>query len=131
MTATSSGPTIADRKHRIREKFKAEVHQPIPEELIPFFTSAINKESDVLLADAGCVTSLSLIEEGHNPDKIFVAEDFGGEYKRSAERLSEIYQFHHIGLGIEKIPTDMNFNYIVGNPFVTWPVTGTRQGGVA
>ena len=22
-------------------------------------------------------------------------------------------------------------NYIVGNPFVTWPVTGTRQGGVA
>jgi hypothetical protein len=22
-------------------------------------------------------------------------------------------------------------NYIVGNPFVTWPVTGTREGGVA
>jgi hypothetical protein len=116
MTATLSGPSISDYKRIIREKLKAEVHQPIPEELISFFTSAINKESDVLLADAGCVTSLSLIEEGHNPDKIFVAEDFGGEYKRSAERLSEIYQFHHIGLGIEKIPTDMNFNYIAGNP---------------
>jgi hypothetical protein len=22
-------------------------------------------------------------------------------------------------------------NYIVGNPFVTWPATGTRLGGVA
>jgi hypothetical protein len=22
-------------------------------------------------------------------------------------------------------------SYIVGNPFVTWPATGTRQGGVA
>ncbi len=116
MTATLSGPSIADYKRIIREKLKAEVHQPIPEELIPFFTSAINNESDVLLADAGCVTSLSLIEEGHNPDKIFVAEDFSGEYKRSAERLSEIHQFHHIGLSIEKIPTDMKFDFILANP---------------
>lgn len=116
MTATLSGPTIADYKRIIREKLKAEVHQPVPEESIPFFISAINKESDVLLVDAGCVIALSLIEQGHNPDKIFVAEDFEGEYVRSAEKLSEIYGFHHIKLSIEKIPTVMKFDYILGNP---------------
>ena len=79
MTATLSAPTIADRKRYIREKLKAENHQPVPEKLISFFISSINKESDVLLVDAGCVIALSLIEQGHNPDKIFVAEDSEGE----------------------------------------------------
>ena len=116
MTATLSGPTIAETVRYVREKLKAEVHQPVPQELILQFISTINKESDILLVDAGCVIALSLIEQGHNPDKIFVAEDFEGEYVRSAEKLSEIYGFHHIKLSIEKIPTVMKFDYILGNP---------------
>jgi hypothetical protein len=116
MTVTLSGPTIAQRIRQIRENLKAEVHQPIPKELISQIISAINKESDVLLSDAGCVIALSLIEQGHNPDKIFVAEDFEGEYVRSAERLSEIYGFHHIKLSIDKIPPIMKFDHILGNP---------------
>jgi hypothetical protein len=116
MTVTLSGPTIAQRIRQIRENLKAEVHQPVPEELISQIISQINKDTDVLLSDAGCVIALSLIEQGHNPDKIFVAEDFEGEYVRSAERLSEIYGFHHIKLSIDKIPPIMKFDYIVGNP---------------
>jgi hypothetical protein len=116
MTATLSKFTISEHKRLIRELLKAEVHQPVPEELISEIISQINKESDVLLADAGCVIALSLIEQGHNPDKIFVAEDFEGEYVRSAERLSEIYGFHHIKLSIDKIPPIMKFNYVLGNP---------------
>ena len=65
MTATLSGPSISDYKKIIREKLNAEVHQPVPEESISFFISKINKESDVLLVDAGCVIALSLIENGH------------------------------------------------------------------
>jgi hypothetical protein len=116
MTATLSKFTISEHKRLIRELLKAEVHQPVPEELISEIISQINKESDVLLADAGCVIALSLIEQGHNPDKIFVAEDFEGEYVRSAERLSEIYGFHHIKLSIDKIPPIMKFDYVLGNP---------------
>jgi hypothetical protein len=116
MTATLSGPSIADYKRIIREKLKAEVHQPVPEELITQVISAINKESDVLLSDAGCVIALSLIENGHNPDKIFVAEGLNGEYKVLAEKLSSIYGFHHIGLNVDKISSIMKFDYILGNP---------------
>jgi hypothetical protein len=116
MTATLSKFTISEHKRLIRELLKAEVHQPVPEELIFEIISQINKESDVLLADAGCVIALSLIEQGHNPDKIFVAEDFEGEYVRSAERLSEIYGFHHIKLSIDKIPPIMKFDHVLGNP---------------
>jgi len=125
MTATLSGPSIADYKRLIREKLKAENHQPVPEALIPQFISLINKESEVLLVDAGCVIALSLIEQGHNPDKIFVAEDFEGEYVRSAEKLSEIYGFHHIKLSAEKIPSIMKFDYILGNP----PFASEKTGG--
>lgn len=125
MTATLSSPTIADYKRRIREKLKAEVHQPIPDELIISFISSINKESDVLLVDAGCVIALSLIEQGHNPDKIFVAENFKGEYKAVVERMSEIYGFHHINLNIDKIPPVMKFDYILGNP----PFQSEKGGG--
>jgi len=116
MTAALSGPSIADYKRRIREKFKAEVHQPVPDELISDLISQINKDDEVLLTDAGCVIALSLIEQGHNPDKIFVAEDHDGEYTKLAEKLSDIYEFHHIKLGINNIPPIMKFDYIVGNP---------------
>jgi hypothetical protein len=116
MTATLSVPTIADYKRIIREKLKAENHQPVPEKLISFFISSINKESDVLLIDAGCVIALSLIEQGHNPDKIFVIEDFEGEYKSLANKMSEIYGFHHIQINVNKIPAVMKFDYILGNP---------------
>lgn len=116
MTATLSGPSIADRKVRVREMLKAEVHQPVPEKLISSIICQINKNDEILLADAGCVVALSLIEQGHNPDKIFVAEDFGGEYTKLAERLSDIYGFHHIKLSIDKIPSIMKFDYIAGNP---------------
>ena len=128
MTATLSGPSIADRKQQIRKKFKIELHKPVPEDLIPFFISSINKESDVLLVDAGCVIALSLIEQGHNPDKIFVAEDSDGEYSRLAEKLSEIYEFHHIKLSIDKIPPIMKFDYIIGNPPYQDKKKGLRSG---
>ena len=125
MTATLSAPTIADRKRYIREKLKAENHQPVPEKLISFFISSINKESDVLLVDAGCVIALSLIEQGHNPDKIFVAEDSEGEYKSVADKMSEIYGFHHIQINVDKISTIMKFDYILGNP----PFQAEKRGG--
>ena len=125
MTATLSAPTIADRKRYIREKLKAENHQPVPEKLISFFISSINKESDVLLVDAGCVIALSLIEQGHNPDKIFVAEDSEGEYKSVADKMSEIYGFHHIQINVDKISTIMKFDYILGNP----PFQSEKGGG--
>lgn len=125
MTATLSAPTIADRKRYIREKLKAENHQPVPEKLISFFISLINKESDVLLVDAGCVIALSLIEQGHNPDKIFVAEDSEGECKSVADKMSEVYGFHHIQINLDKIPTIMKFDYILGNP----PFQSEKTGG--
>jgi hypothetical protein len=125
MTATLSAPTIADRKRYIREKLKAENHQPVPEKLISFFISSINKESDVLLVDAGCVIALSLIEQGHNPDKIFVAEDSEGECKSVADKMSEVYRFHHIQINLDKIPTIMKFDYILGNP----PFQSEKGGG--
>lgn len=125
MTATLSVPTIVDYKRRIREKLKAENHQPVPEKLISFFISSINKESDVLLVDAGCVIALSLIEQGHNPDKIFVAEDSEGEYKSVANKMSEIYGFHHIQINVDKITTIMKFDYILGNP----PFQSEKRGG--
>lgn len=129
MTDTLSGPTIADRKRQIREMFKVEVHQPVPEELILDIISKINKSDDeVLLADAGCIIALSLIERGHNPDKIFIAEDFGGEYTKLAERLSDIYGFHHIKLSINKIPSIMKFDYILGNPPYQDKKEGSRSG---
>ena len=116
MTATLSGPSIADRKNRIREKFKAENHQPVPDKLIEKIILGINTESEVLLVDAGCVIALSLIEKGHNPDKIFVAENSDGEYVRVAERLSEIYGFHHIRINVDKMPPIMKFDYTLANP---------------
>jgi hypothetical protein len=116
MTATLSGPSIADYKRLIREKLKAELHQPVPEEAIPSFISAINKESEILLVDAGCVIALSLIENGHNPDKIFVAEGFDGEYKAVVEKMSERFGFHHIALNVDKLPAIMKFDYVLGNP---------------
>lgn len=116
MTAILSGPSIADRKQRIREMFKAESHQPVPDLLIEDLISEINNESDVLLVDAGCVIALSLIEQGHNPDKIFVAEDSDGEYVRVAEKLSEIYGFHHIRINVNKMPPIMKFDYTLANP---------------
>lgn len=116
MTATLSGPSIADYKRIIREKLKAELHQPVPEKAIPSFISAINKESEILLVDAGCVIALSLIENGHNPDKIFVAEGFDGEYKAVVEKMSERFGFHHIALNVDKLPTIMKFDYVLGNP---------------
>ena len=125
MTATLSVPTTFDHKRRIREKLKAENHQPVPEKLISFFISSINKESDVLLVDAGCVIALSLIEQGHNPDKIFVAEDSKGEYKFVANKMSEIYGFHHIQINVDKITTIMKFDYILGNP----PFQSEKTGG--
>lgn len=128
MTATLSGPSISDYKKIIREKLNAEVHQPVPEESISFFISKINKESDVLLVDAGCVIALSLIENGHNPDKIFVAEGFEGEYKALAEKISERFGFHFIGLSINNIPTIMKFDYILGNPPYQDKKEGSRSG---
>lgn len=129
MTATLSAPSIADYKRRVREKLKAEVHQPVPEELIHSFISTINKESEVLLVDAGCVIALSLIENGHNPDKIFVAEGFGGEYKVLAEKLSDIYGFHHIGLNVNELSPIMKFDYILGNlPFQSEKGGGNLRG---
>lgn len=125
MTATLSGPSIADTIRYIREKLKAEVHQPVPQELILQFISTINNESEVLLVDAGCVIALTLIERGHNPDKIFVAEGFGGYYKSFAEKLSRDYEFHFINLGVEKIPPVMKFDYILGNP----PFQSEKGGG--
>lgn len=116
MTATISCPTISQTVRYVREKLKVEVHQPIPQELILQFISTINNESEVLLVDAGCVIALALIEQGHNPDKIFVAEGFGGYYKGFAEKLSREYGFHFIALGVEKIPAVMKFDYILGNP---------------
>jgi hypothetical protein len=116
MTATLSGFTIADYKRLIREKLKAELHQPVPEKAIPSFISAINKESEILLIDAGCVIALSLIENGHNPDKIFVAEGFDGEYKAVVEKMSERFGFHHIALNVDKLPAIMKFDYVLGNP---------------
>lgn len=125
MTATLSGPSIADTIRYVREKLKAEVHQPVNEDLIPQFISTINKESEVLLVDAGCVIALALIEQGHNPDKIFVAEGFGGYYKAFVEKLSRDYGFHFIGLSVEKIPPIMKFDYILGNP----PFQSEKGGG--
>jgi len=125
MTATLSGPSIAETVRYVREKLKAEVHQPVPQELILQFISTINKESEVLLVDAGCVIALALIEQGHNPDKIFVAEGFGGYYKAFAEKLSRDYGFHFIGLSVEKIPPVMKFDYIFGNP----PFQSEKGGG--
>lgn len=125
MTATLSGPTIAETVRYVREKLKAEVHQPVPQELILQFISSINNESEVLLVDAGCVIALALIEQGHNPDKIFVAEGFGGYYKAFAEKLSRDYGFHFIALGVEKVPPVMKFDYILGNP----PFQSERGGG--
>ena len=125
MTSTLSGASIADRKRQVRERFKIELHKPVPENLIPFFISSINKESDVLLVDAGCVIALSLIEQGHNPDKIFVVENSGGEYARLAEKLSEIYEFHHIKLSADKIPPVMKFDYVLANP----PFQSEKGGG--
>jgi len=116
MTATLSGPSIADRKERIREMFKAENHQPVPDKLIQKLIFGINNESEVLLVDAGCVIALSLIEQGHNPDKIFVAEDSDGEYIRVAEKLSEIYGFHLIRINVNKMPPIMKFDYTLANP---------------
>lgn len=125
MTATLPGPSIADYKRIVREKLKAEVHQPVPEEAIPSFISTINKESEVLLIDAGCVIALSLIENGHNPDKIFVAEGFDGEYKALAEKMSERFGFHHIAINVDKLPAIMKFDYILGNP----PFQSEKGGG--
>jgi len=125
MTATLSGPSIADTVRYVREKLKAEVHQPVPQELILQFISTINNESEVLLVDAGCVIALALIEQGHNPDKIFVAEGFGGYYKAFAEKLSRDYGFHFIALGVEKIPSIMKFDHILGNP----PFQSEKGGG--
>lgn len=116
MTATLSGPSIADCKERIREMFKAENHQPVPDKLIQKLIFGINNESEVLLVDAGCVIALSLIEQGHNPDKIFVAEDSDGEYIRVAEKLSEIYGFHLIRINVNKMPPIMKFDYTLANP---------------
>jgi hypothetical protein len=125
MTATLSSASISDRKQRVREMFKVELHKPVPEDLIPFFISSINKESDVLLVDAGCVIALSLIEQGHSPDKIFVVENSGGEYARLAEKLSEIYEFHHIKLNVDKILPIMKFDYVLANP----PFQSEKTGG--
>ena len=128
MTATLSGPSIADRKQRIREMFKAESHRPVPEELIQKLIFGINNESEVLLVVAGCVIALSLIEQGHNPDKIFVAEDSEGEYTKLTERLSDIYGFHHIRINVNNIPPIMKFDYIIGNPPYQDKKEGSRSG---
>lgn len=125
MTATLSGPSIADYKENIRKKFKVELHQPFPEELINQLVFSINKESDVLLVDAGCLIALSLIENGHNPDKIFVAEGFGGLYKTVAEKASQRYGFHYIGLSVNQLSSIMKFDYILGNP----PFQSEKGGG--
>jgi hypothetical protein len=100
MTATIANPPISVYKNFIREEFKAELHQPVPQELIDQLISSINKESEVLLVDAGCLIALSLIENGHNPNKIFVAEGFDGLYKTVAEAASQRYGFHYIGLSV-------------------------------
>lgn len=129
MTATLSGPTIADHKRIIRERLKAEVHQPVPDSIIPRMIASINKESDVILVDAGCVIALSLIEQGHNPDKIFVVEGFGGEYKALAEKMSEIYGFHHIGLHAYELTPMVKFDYFLGNlPFQSGDGGGSVRG---
>jgi len=129
MTATLSGPTIADYKRIIREKLKAEVHQPVPEERIPGMIASINKESDIILVDAGCVVALSLIEQGYNPDKIFVVEGFGGEYKSVAEKMSDLYGFHHIGLHAHELNSMLKFNCFFGNlPFQSEEGGGSVRG---
>ena len=125
MTATVVNPPISVYKKFIRDEFKAELHQPVPEELIAELISTINKESEVLLVDAGCVIALSLIENGHNPDKIFVAEGFGGLYKTVVEKASQRYGFHHIGLSVNKVPSIMKFDYVLGNP----PFQSEKGGG--
>jgi hypothetical protein len=125
MTATIANPPISVYKKFIREEFKGELHQPVPEELISQLISSINKESDVLLIDAGCVIALSLIENGHNPDKIFVAEGFDGLYKTVAEKASQRYGFHHIGLIANQLSSLMKFDYILGNP----PFQSEKGGG--
>ena len=125
MTVTVANPPISVYKKFIRDEFKAELHQPVPEELIAELISTINKESEVLLVDAGCVIALSLIENGHNPDKIFVAEGFGGLYKTVVEKASQRYGFHHIGLSVNKVPSIMKFDYVLGNP----PFQSEKGGG--
>lgn len=125
MTVTVANPPIPVYKKFIRDEFKAELHQPVPEELIDELIFSINKESEVLLVDAGCVIALSLIENGHNPDKIFVAEGFGGLYKTVVEKASQRYGFHHIGLSVNKIPSIMKFDYVLGNP----PFQAEKGGG--
>jgi hypothetical protein len=129
MTTAITNPPISIYKKFIRDEFKAELHQPVPEELIPSFISAINKESEVLLVDAGCVIALSLIENGHNPDKIFVAEGFDGLYKTVAEAASQRYGFHYIGLSANQLPSTMKFDYFLGNlPFQSEKGGGNLRG---
>jgi hypothetical protein len=125
MTTAITNPPISIYKKFIRDEFKAELHQPVPEELINQLISSINKESEVLLVDAGCLIALSLIENGHNPDKIFVAEGFDGLYKTVAEAASQRYGFHCIGLSVNQLSSIMKFDYILGNP----PFQSEKGGG--
>jgi hypothetical protein len=125
MTATLSVAPISVCKSYVREQLKAEIHQPVPDDLIQDLISGINKESEVILADAGCLIALSLIENGHNPDKIFVAEGFDGHYKRFAKKLSQDYGFHHIEFNLNELPSIMNFDNILGNP----PFQSNNGGG--
>lgn len=125
MTATIANPPISVYKNFVREKFNAELHQPVPQELIDQIISSINNESEVLLVDAGCLIALSLIENGHNPDKIFVAEGFGGLYKTVVEAASQRYGFHYIGLSVNQLSSIMKFDYILGNP----PFQSEKGGG--
>lgn len=125
MTATIANPPISVYKNFVREKFNAELHQPVPQELIDLIISSINNESEVLLVDAGCLIALSLIENGHNPDKIFVAEGFGGLYKTVVEAASQRYGFHYIGLSVNQLSSIMKFDYILGNP----PFQSEKGGG--
>jgi len=125
MTATIANPPISVYKNFVREKFNAELHQPVPQELIDPIISSINNESEVLLVDAGCLIALSLIENGHNPDKIFVAEGFGGLYKTVVEAASQRYGFHYIGLSVNQLSSIMKFDHILGNP----PFQSEKGGG--
>ena len=64
-------PTFLDLARHSRDKFRGNLHQPVPADLCAAMVDGIDPEASVLLFDAGCVLAFTLLNQGHNAAKIY------------------------------------------------------------
>ena len=111
----------------VRERFRGETHRPVPADLCDALVQGIDPEATVFLYDAGCVLALTLLNQGHNPAKIYLWERraSGKTYFGFAEQTAAKFGFQFVTNEFDNINrVKMNFDYVIGNP----PYSDTSSG---